>query len=226
MNQRPALSVALPEIAVASAVAHRRDPRIQEVRAEGEDGRSVVDVEVRQHVLPEDLLDGRMQIRALQRLIRYVTATVSGHEPLDYEAEVRAHGVGSHDHAGLITGFLLNFQLLGQTTHGIGPADLAEAAGSSLPHPQHRSAYAVRMIERLESGLAPRAVLSAVGGIIDVAFDLLGAPLHYATDDSLGGGALAADSGIPVVDPGDEVLGHLDGGLNEELLFRDAAGLE
>ena len=73
MYQRSTLPVTLPEVAERPGISHRRDPRAEEVGAEGQYIACVLDVEVRHHILVEDLLHGRPEVGPLQRLVGNVT---------------------------------------------------------------------------------------------------------------------------------------------------------
>jgi hypothetical protein len=64
-----------------------------------------------------------------------------------------------------------------------------------------------------------------VGGIHRVALDLLGASLHYPDENTLAGGATAAEAGIPVVFATHEVFREAHRALDVQLAFSDAEAL-
>ena len=224
---RPALAVdALPKLAVSARVANGRPPSVQEIRAERQDEVGAGEVEVRHPVLPEHGLDGAFQVGFLQRLKRGVSRAVSVHEAADDVSEMPAHRVGGYDDAALSAFGAGVLQVERQPADGVRPADFFELVGAALARADHRTANPVRVVERLQPGFASGAVLADVDRVVDVALYLLGAPFHDADDDAFAGGALAAQRGVPVVAPGHQILRHLDGGLDEQLVFRHAASRE
>ena len=226
VDQPPALPVALAQLAVPARVLDRRQPGVQEVGAEGEDAAGVAYIEVGQHLLLKHLLDGGAERDALHGLVGQVPAAEPGHEAIDDHSKMGADGVGDHHHRRLVVVVLQSLELEGQPRDGVAPPDLLELVRASGPNAHHRSAYPVRVVERLQSRFAAGAVLAGVDGVVDVALDLLGPALHHPDQDALAGGTLAAQRCIPVVQTGDQVLGHLDGRLDLQLAFAYSACLE
>ena len=82
------------------------------------------------------------------------------------------------------------------------------------------------MVERLKTCLTSYAVTALVNGIVHIAFDFFGTTLHDPNDDTFASGTLAAHRGIPVIQTGDEVLRHLNGSLDQQLICRNATCLK
>ena len=223
VHHRAADAVALSELPVAPAVAHGGDPRVQEVGPERQQVLGALQIEVGHYVLLEDILDGGPERQRLQRLVREVAGARGRDEAVDDHAGMRPDRVRDHDGLRPVLELL---ELQGDARYRVRPAYLLPRACAALSDAEQRRADAVGVVQRLEARLAPRAVLAAVDRMVDVALDLLGPALHHADDDALARRALPAQRRVPVVEPGDHVLGHLQRRLDEHLVWRNAAGLE
>ena len=82
------------------------------------------------------------------------------------------------------------------------------------------------MIKGLYSGLASYAELASAQGMVGVTLDLLGSAFHHANDVAAACGALPACAGVPVIGPGDEVLGEVYRAFDEVLFRIETTGLE
>ena len=86
----------------------------------------------------------------------------------------------------------------------------------------HGAGDAVGVVEGLDAGFAGGVGFALVGGVEGIALDFFGAALHYADKDAVGGGAVAAEAGVPVILAADQVLGEANGALDAEFAFADA----
>ena len=198
MNQRAALPVSLPKLAVASGVSDGRNPGVKEVGAKREDEPGVLKVEVRHQVFVEHPFYCGAQVSSLKGFVGHVSAAECGDETLDYHSHVRADRVGYRHHSRLIAIILKFLQLEGQPSDCVSPANLLELPRTSLAYTDEWSLNAVWMIQRLQACLASYAMLAAIYGVVDIAFDLLGAALHDSHHQAFARRALAAESRVPV----------------------------
>ena len=218
------LAVALSELAVAPSVADRRPPGVEEVGAERQEESGVLKIEVGHPVLVEHRLNGALEVRVFDRLVRQILAAELFGEALGYGSRMSAEGIGRQHDACLLSLGLEVLEVEGEPSDGVGPANLLELSVAAFPGAHQRPAYAVRVVEGLKARLAARAVLADVDGVVDIAFDLLGSSFHDADDNALARSALAAERGVPVVAAGYHVFRHSYGRLDAQLVFRHAAG--
>ena len=99
---------------------------------------------------------------------------------------------------------------------GVGGDIVAGAVAAHWPRD------AVGVVEGLDSGFAAGVGFALVGGVEGVALDFFGAAFHHADEDAVGGGAVAAEGGVPVILAADQVLGEGYGALDAEFAFADA----
>ena len=143
------LSVALPELAVASAVADGRSPGVEEVSAERQEESGVFKIEVGHPVLVEHRLDGPLQVGALDWFVWEIPAAELFGEALGDGARVSAERTRRQDDAGLPSLGLEVLKVEGEPADGVGPANLLELSGAALSGSNQRAAYAVRVVEGL-----------------------------------------------------------------------------
>ena len=220
------LAVALSELAVASAVADRRPPCVEEVGAERQEESGVLKIEVGHPVLVVHRFYGVLEVRVFDRLVSQVLAAeLFGEAPGD-GSRMSAERIGRQHDACLLSLGLEILEVEGEPSDGVGPANLLELSVAAFSGADQWSANAVRIVEGLEARLAARAVLADVDGVVDIAFDLLGSAFHDTDYDALARSALAAERRVPVIAAGHQVLGHPYRGLDAQLIFGHAAGGE
>ena len=216
-----AAAIALAELPVASVPAGGRNPGGEEVGAEGQNEIRVIDVEIGEDVLSVDVFDGgTVDVVVVGLELQVLDAGGLG-EPAGQHPEMPAGRLGDHGGVGAAV-----LDLAGQGVHPLGlPGDSVVETRAPVAAALHGTGNAIGVVQRLDPGLASRAGLSLVGGVVGVALDLLGPALHDANQNALAGRAVAAKAGVPVVLAPHQVFGKAYRALYVELTLADAEAL-
>ena len=195
-----------------AAVLDRREPRLHEVGAEGEDRPGLLEGVVRNRVATKCQL-----VRRPDRLVR---------EGLEGHARPGAERLeeGVHE-ATEAPGLELGDERDARALAAGGPEPGDERRLGRLPADgpaaEARAGEAVGMIEPLERGVAPQAERAATDGMVGVPLELGDAPVVVLGEGAAAGRALPADRRKVGGGAGDDLLVRHD--LGEELLGRSAA---
>ena len=135
----------------------------------------------------------------------------------DHGSKVTAQGLGNRQHPS--APFV---QFMPEGVHGAGPRDRRELAGTSGSAALHGTGDPVRMVQSLEAGVAPGALLPQVNGVEGVALDLLSPAFHHPNQDALSGWAIAAEGRVPVIGPLYQVFGQHCRALNIQFPVTDS----
>ena len=143
-------------------------------------------------------------------------------KPLGDHCQSTPEGLGSEEHpVGL--GVLEAWDYL---CLGVIPRNAFILAGASGTGAAHGPGYPVGVIKGLDSSLASYAELASAQRMVGVTLDLLGSAFHDPDYVAAACGALSACAGVPVIGPGDEVLGEVYRAFDEVLFRIEATGLE
>ncbi len=197
-------------------VGDRRQPRLQEVGAEGHQVRSLADRVLRYRVPSERDAVRRPHRLVGERLVRDTWTRAHQPHPLVHQPAETSRLEPAHDRdAPALLAAGEGGDLVGHLLLGVVPGD-----GLAL---RQRAAEPIGMVERLQSGVTADAERAGVHRMIRVALELDHAAVAVLGDESASGRALAAHRREICRYAGDDVVGRHDIGEERSCRWSAAA---